>query len=570
MYVSDIQLVCPVHSTNMRRQNWFQNRRAREKQLHRVQAYEASQAADLVAAENVEADDHDDQDDTVGGQADDTSRRDLALKPSSAPFSDADDFSEQEESFQDSSNSPGRDLSPTNSAPSPDGVDNKIYKIDAAEQAIHISHQAMVASETSRVEIPSSATAFHVQQGIISSSPEAYTGSDSENGTALDMYHEQLASDFSISDSSGMHNLNSAMKHGDYFQSTTSFISQSTPSISHNVLVHEPAEDASVGHQSETSDFSGFDSLSPDMLSETSPILDQTGLGHNHSTANASIASRRKIRPPQRLNQTALRNYPNGPKTGIEGAKPSDLYRTMRRAASATGPLSGKILKSGGPQVSLSPRTFEPAFLEHIARSSSLSASSSALKEPVTASPVISSIEQRYLSADNFQRSSSLSVNTYGEPLSLSPRTRQYKRENSLNGGQTPNFQQFQNPTFTLDNGCGNISPNEPLITPGLSQFGSELEFPTTLSAPRYVESEPATPSYVPVNLPAASTAHGQGYPTLKVETPPQGDIYPWSRSPDQLSMWNGALGQFGEPQSHTFQFQPNITPQNFNSPGQA
>lgn len=428
-----------------------------------------------------------------------------------------------------------------------------------------VSNQAtMMPSETSQAEMPASSTTFHVRQGVMSSSPEAYTGSDSENGTALGIFHEQhLASDFSsMSDCSGM--------HGDYFQSSSSFMPHGIPSISHDGLIHNSVEDVSARQQSEVSDFSGFDSLSPDMLPETSPIPDQVGLGHNQSSTNASIASRRKIRPPQRLNQTALRNYPNGPKTGIEGTKQSDLYRTMRRAASATGPLSGKILKSGPPVSPLSPRTFEPAFLEHIARSSSLSASSSALKEPVTASPVISSIEQRYLSADNFQRSSSLSVNTFGEPLSLSPRTHQYNREDSLNSGQTPNFQQFQNPTFTLDAGCGNISPNEPLTTPGLSQFGSEMEFPTSLSAPRYVESEPATPSYVPVNLPAASTAHGQGFPTLKVETPPQGDIYPWSRSPDQLSMWNGTLGQFGEPQSHTFQFQPNITPQNFNSPGQA
>lgn len=438
-----------------------------------------------------------------------------------------------------------------------------------------MSHQAILPSETSQMEVPTSSAAFHINQGTVSSSPEAYTSSDSENGTTFDMLHEQLASDFSsMSDYSGMQNLGSTIKHGGFFQSSASFVSQSIPSISHDVLVHEPAEDASVTQQSEVSDFSSFDSLSPDMLSETSPILDQMVLGHNQSSSSASIASRRKIRPPQRLNQTALRNYPNGPKTGIEGCKQSGLYRTMRRAASATGPLSGKIIKPGPPVSPLSPRTFEPAFLEHIARSSSLSATSSALKEPATASPVISSMEQRYLSADNsglgFQRSSSLSVNTFGEPPSLSPRIREYNREGSLSNGQTPNFQHFQNPTFTLDSGCGNISPNEPLTTPGLSQFGSELEFPTSLSAPRYVESEPATPSYVPVNLPATSAAHGQGFPTLKVETPPQGDIYPWSRSPDQLSMWNGALGQFGETQSQTFQFQPNITPQNFNSPGQA
>lgn len=551
-----------VRSANMGRQNWFQNRRAREKQLHRVQAYEASQAAGLAAAENDEADDQVDQEDAVSGQPDGASQ---ALKPSSAPFSDTDDSSEQEDPLRDLSNQIDGDVSRgSSSAPSPGGVGNKSYDSDAAEQAIHVGHQVMqLRPETSQVEMSASPAAFHVQQGIMTSSPGAYTGSDSENGTALDMFNGQLPSEFS-----------SMPDCTDYFL-TNPFAPQSTTSISHTVLVHEPSEDASARQHSEGPNFSSYDALDAPMLSENSPVMDQMDFGHAQSTSSASIASRRKTRPPQRLNQTALRNYPNGPKTGIEGSKQSDLYRTMRRAASATGPLHGKIIKSGPPLSPLSPRTFEPGFLEHIARSSSLSAASSTLKEPVTASPAMSSIEQRYLSADNSglgyqQRSSSLSVNTFAEPLSLSPRMRQYSRENSLNGGQTPNFQHFQNPTFTLDNGCGNISPNEPLTTPGLSQFGSEMEFPTTLSAPRYVESEPATPSYVPVNLPAASTTQGQGFPTVKVESPSQGDIYPWSRSPDQLSMWNSALGQFGEPQSHTFQFQPNITPQNFNSPGQS
>lgn len=413
-----------------------------------------------------------------------------------------------------------------------------------------------------------SCTPFDVHQGILSSSPETYP--NSEHGTPLDMLHDQLAPEFSLSEFSGLNTMTADVKHNDYFPTSASFMGQNTPSLATNMLRHDQAEVGSSRQPSEVSDFSCFDSLSPDMTPQTSPNLDHTDLTRDHSSSNASIASRRKTRPPQRLNQTALRNYTNGPKTGIEGPKQSELYRTMRRAASATGPLSGKILKSGPPVSPLSPRTFDPGFLEQIARSSSLTATTSAFKERSTGS----NVEQRYLSADaaglGIQRSSSLSVNNFGETLALSPCTSEYNREASFGNVQTPSFQHFQNPTFTLDTGCGNVSPNEALTTPGLSQFGSELEFPTSLSAPRYVESEPATPSYVPVTLPTTSTTHSQGFPTLKVETPPQGDIFPWSRSPDQLAIWNGALGHFGEPQSQTFQFQPNITPQNFNSPGQA
>lgn len=417
--------------------------------------------------------------------------------------------------------------------------------------------------------VPFDSSTFDSHHGILSSSPDTYA--DVQNGVSFDTLHDHFVPNYSsLGEMSGLGALDGSVDHSGYFQAPATFLNQRTPTISTELVDQDGVEDRSVRRPSDISTFSGLESLSPDMIPQTSPSMDHTELNGNETSPNSSIASRRKIRPPQRLNQMALRSYPNGPKTGVEGVKRSDVYGTMRRAASATGPLSGKIFKSGPPVSPLSPRSFDPGFLEQLARTSSLSATNS-MKDSSSTSPVRCAFERRYLSADNAgaciqHRSSSLSLNSFAERMALSPSIAEHSRQTPFAGGHHPSFQQhFQHPKLPLDTGCGNISPDDALTTPGLSQFGSELEFPTTtLSAPRYVESEPATPSYLPVAATSAA-AQSQGFSTLKIETPSQNDI--WSRSPDQLSGWNGSLGHFGESQSQSFQFQPNVTPQNFNSP---
>lgn len=422
--------------------------------------------------------------------------------------------------------------------------------------------------QLSNIDPPFNSSTFDNHHGLLSSSPDMYANTQNGNFETL---HDHFAPNYtSLGEMSGLAGLDGSTDQIGYFPPSASFMTQRTPTISTDLMDSDEMEDHSVRRPSDMSNFSGLESLSPDMMPQTSPSMNHTDLDGNETSPNSSIASRRKTRPPQRLNQMALRSFPNGPKTGVEGVKRSDVYGTMRRAASATGPLSGKIFKSGPPVSPLSPRSFDPSFLEQLARTSSLSAASS-MKDASSTSPVRCALEQRYLSAHNSgpgirHRSSCLSLNSFAERMALSPSIAEHSRETSFAGAHHSSFQQhFQHPKFTLDTGYGNVSPDETLTTPGLSQFGSELEFPTTtLSAPRYVESEPATPSYVTIAA-TTSAAQSQGFPTLKVETPPRNDM--WSRSPDQLSVWNGALGHFEEPQSQSFQFQPNITPQNFNSP---
>lgn len=494
------------------------------------------------------------------------SNRSQPLQPSSAPFSDADDLSEKHVPSPNSARGQdSEDYATDSSAASPAAAYGTSPEDDIIRDLAVDSHATVSQTQLlppnqidafSASSVPLIGASFGAHNSSFSSSPDAYT--DAQDQMSFQSLHGQFATEFSAAEMHGLPVFTSGIERSDSFASSASMLTPSTATFSTGMTSHDHNGDHSGTGES---DFSSVETLSPDMMSGASPALEQSDSTADNAFTHASIASRRKTRAPQRLNQTALRNYPNGPKTGVEGSKRSETYGSMRRAASANGPLSGKIFKSGPPVSPLSPRSFDPNFLEQFARNSSLTVASNAFKDGSDGSPVGSTFETQYLSADaprfNFQRSS---MNSLRENAAVSPSTPDFVRDVAFSGVQKQGFQSFQHPTFTLDTGYGNTSSSdEALATPSLSQFGSEIEFPTTLCAPRYVESEPATPAAM----------QSQAFPAFKFDSPPRGDIYPWSRSPDQVPMWKGSIAQLSEPQSHNFQFQPNITPQNFQSPGQ-
>ncbi|PSR76554.1 hypothetical protein BD289DRAFT_486810 [Coniella lustricola] len=573
------ELGCPIPKVN----NWFQNRRAREKQMHRVQEYEAQQAADKAAS----------ADNSLERPVDDNEEDDGDVQANS---SDNDSMSDRNQGFKSSGQCSETDMSSAHEEPtmdcSPDAheasdmiiASHEVDECDDARGVMVNQHLRESSSHGSFHQTPHLAINTTPFQGhhqhqhhhdLLSSSPETFAETHDTN--AFDSLQGHLMPGYSsLGHMSGMSVLNSEdNKHTEYFPtSSSSYMAQRTPTITTNMVADNDFDGQHARRTSDLSDYSGFGSLSPDDFPHATPTFAETDAVDNQMCTNASIASRRKTRPPQRLNQTALRDFTNGPKTGIDSTRRSDMIGIIRRVASATGSMSGKISKSGPPVSPLSPRSFDPSILEQLAQQASLNASTASFKqESASVSPVVPTLDQRFLSADHsgFQlRTSSLALNKFEDTMAYSTSSPDYSaRDAASNDVRSHGFQSFQTPKFTLDTTRGNVTPDEALTTPGLSQFGSEVEFPMTLSAPRYVESEPATPSMVPVSLSgsAAAVSHAQGYPTLKLETPPQNDMYPWSRSPDQLSAWSGGMGHFGEPQSQTFQFQPNITPQNFNSP---
>lgn len=536
--------------------------------MHRVQAYEASQAADRAASENdrdVTVNEEGDEDAT-GSEVESMNSPTQAFHTSSNPNSETDASSPgQDDPTPDSSN--GRDNDSVTDSPAVSPVEALEKTVDYhrdACQELEGGHRRSPHLQLPEFDISLSNTTFDNHQNILSASPEAFDHSHGDS--TFHTLHDQF--DYSSMGSlSGLGVFTGATKHSEYFPTSASYMTQRTPTITTSIAEHD---DEMEGHHTVSHDdaAASYDSLSPETIPQPSPSLDQTHLIGNPSSPHTSIASRRNIRPPQRLNQTALRDFHNGPKTGIEDTKRTEMFRTMRRAASANGPLSGKIFKSAPPLSPRSPRTFGPGFLEQLTRHSLLSTSTGAFTDTTNISTAGSALEQRYLSAGHSVIQHRASMENFGEKALLSPSASEYNQEAALNRAHNLTLLHFQDSKFTHDTGCGNASPDEALTTPSLSQFGSELDFSSSLSAPRYVESEPTTPSYVPVTMPAASGAPTHGFSAVKIEAPHQPNMFPWSRSPDQFSMWNGAsLGQFGESQSQTFQFQPNITPMNFQSP---
>lgn len=538
--------------------------------MHRVQAYEASQAADRAASENGRDNDLEDEDeeDVADSEMESMNSPNHALHICSNPNSETDTSSPGQDGLTpDSSNGRDNDSVTDSPAISPVEVIDKTAEYHNAQQVLESGHRLSPQPQLSELDASLNNAAFNNHQGVIAASPEAFE--ESHGDSSFHTLQGQFGYS-SLGDMSGLGVFASTAKHSDYYPTSTSYMTQRTPTITTSIAEHDDEMEGNhAGPHNEAA--ADYNSLSPDMIPQPSPPSDQTEKSPNQISPQTSIASRRKIRPPQRLNQTALRDFHNGPKTGIEDTKRNEIFRTMRRAASANGPLSGKIFKAAPPVSPRSPRSFGPGLLEQLTRHSLLSVSTSPFTDTSNMSPAGPALEQRYLSAGHSgmqHRSSSHSLESFGEKALLSPSASEYNQEAALNRAHNLTLLHFQDSKFTEDTGCGNVSPDGALATPSLSQFGSELDFSTSLSAPRYVESEPTTPSYVPVTMPASSTAQSHGFPTLKVEAPPQPSIFPWSRSPDQFSMWNGAsLGQFGETQSQTFQFQPNITPMNFQSP---
>lgn len=553
--------------------------------MHRVQAYEASQAADraVSAQDSLDAlgddeggEDDDDNEDAGTSEVESLASHNGVRQTSSNPISDTD---------QSSKGQGG----PTLYSPDGRGNDsltgspaaNTLEEVNTSADEYHQARPMLESKlqRSSQPQLPQLNVSlddtfrFSNHQTILSPSPEAFE--DPQDEHSFQTMHDQLSPSYStLGNMSGLGVFVSDDRQADYFPASASYMTQRTPTITTSIAEHDDEMDLHhSGQHDEASSYSSYNSLSPDMIPQASPNMQQTDLTRSKESSQSSIASRRKTRAPQRLNQTALRDFHNGPKTGIEDTKRSDMYRTMRRAASANGPLSGKIFKSAPPLSPRSPRAFGPNFLEQLTHHSSLSAAAGHFKDSSSASPIIGTLEQRYLSAGSHglglqHRSSSLSLNSYAEKMSLSPGTSEYHHDASISRGHNLGVLHFQNSKFAHDTGCGNVSPDESLTTPSLSQFGSELDFSTPFSAPRYVESEPTTPSYVPVATGPCSAVHHNGLPTLKIETQPHVNMFPWSRSPDQYSLWNGTpVGQFGETQSQTFQFQPNVTPSNFQSP---
>ncbi|KLU84096.1 hypothetical protein MAPG_03141 [Magnaporthiopsis poae ATCC 64411] len=276
----------------------------------------------------------------------------------------------------------------------------------------------------------------------------------------------------------------------------------------------------------------------------------------------SNIASRRNKGVPAQLNATALRAYSYGPKTGLDLSKRSDAASPgMRRISSATGPtMPGRVQKSlscaslggssGAPRSPLTRERTKDALMR------SLTSTVAATRSPILGGSIVGNVMSpmtpsgEYFgingvsaaasaqgtreatvassASDEEQRyglgtaSSVVAGGFFPETLKTPPGTP------GLNGVGATGFSEHQMTAGQINTfeAAWNFNPqDEPLVTPGLGSFGSE-EFALASAAPGYIgSSQPPTPSF-PHSIGPAS------FPG-----------YPWSAAGPSVVPYNGGAG---------------------------
>uniref|UniRef100_L7JHC6 Homeobox domain-containing protein n=1 Tax=Pyricularia oryzae (strain P131) TaxID=1143193 RepID=L7JHC6_PYRO1 len=560
--------------------NWFQNRRAKEKGIKKTQEFAARQAAEQAEQQSESGSINKDEQDGEGSDGESTDNDHTLAQPSTAPFP-ADNASINSGLEEDST------VSTTNShTPIEPNVMTKEDLVRDGDE--YPSPQSLPFQSTDQ------ASDFNFQHNFVAMSEDQGFSSDySHSGLPLNGMPAQFTHDgFSVSDQLSFvgQQYTSAVDNDAIIAPTPSFPSQLLGRLEFQDMDPHQAAPSSFDLQgmqveSPTAMTTIPDDGSPNSMPMSPPT--PSDLRFKSPPPPANLASRRNKGVPAQLNATALRSYSYGPKTGLDLSKRADCPSPIRRIASATGPMPGRIQKSLTLGTgSSAPRS--PMYLERT--KDALIRSFSNTRSPVPLQPI----------------NTSLSPMTPGEYYGM-PAATQGTRENTVSSsasddeqsfgiganGVQPNasalFSTLKTPPGTpgFNNGfvsdqqppanqvntfdaAWNFNPqDEPLVTPGLGSFGSE-EFAMAPPAPGYIggSSQPPTPSY----------PHSIG--------PTYGGSFPWGSA----AMFNGS--RVGMPGSNTeynfpesfvpdtsdispslstkaskqFQFTQNVTPRDYNT----
>lgn len=297
-------------------------------------------------------------------------------------------------------------------------------------------------------------------------------------------------------------------------------------------------------------------------ISSQSPSSVASDLRFKSPPPPSNIATRRNKGAPAMLSPTALRNGPYGPKTGIDLGKRMDAPAQIRRISSASG-LINRIQKPAMAPVPRSPLYFErnkdvlmhslqTATAAAVGGPASLVRSASSNISPVTPQDCIAPYHHGMLEAtssvvsdDEVQYAMNGSVQHpffgMGQTLKTPP--------------GTPGFNASHVDQQTSVDPWSFVPQDEALLTPSLGSFGSD-EF-AVLSAPAYaVNSQPPTPSF--------GQQAGHNYFPMQFHGGNEGPAeYTF---PGEPNMPHGlsAKSSPGRPKGKQFQFTQNITPDDF------
>ncbi|KAK4190521.1 pah3 homeobox protein encoded by the pah3 protein [Podospora australis] len=523
--------------------NWFQNRRAKEKQMKKTAEFEAQQAREREASESKSSED---QDEVTVSEFYGLSNQHRPLGLSKASFGDSDGGadSDHDESGQESLQQPNG-----NSSADSDNEDPAHLKYEQCPSPDHASRA------TRDLETPPTITSsfnqheYQHQAGFQQPTPYSFRQGASHllglAGSDLDAHSPHERAD--MRDSSALN----MFPDRDYFASGSvpSFPSEmfSDPmpgGISNGILRHETSVENLIKPEP----------FSPHSMPDSPSTV--SDLRFKSPPPPADIAGRR-MRRPAPLPLSSLRGGV-GPKTGIEAPRRIDTASPMRRISSTSG-LSGRVQKSfmgpGGPRSPFAMDRNKEALLQSLqgAQSPIMSSLNSAMS-PMSPGASGQSIRENTVTTNASDEESAFAYGSLGAVSGVS----MYKTEPAMKTPPgTPGLRMgLQEAYFphSVDQAWNYAPQDEPLPTPSLcSHGGSELEFSMAPQMPGYVASQPATPSF-PSSI--GPTYNGFFGPSL---------AHTEYHFPDAYGAESSARSSpAGPPRSKQFQFAQNVTPQDF------
>ncbi|KAK4168621.1 hypothetical protein QBC43DRAFT_103419 [Cladorrhinum sp. PSN259] len=538
--------------------NWFQNRRAKEKQMKKTAEFEAQQAMERAVSESRLSEN---QEQGVVSEFYGLSNQHQPLSLSTAAIGDSDIGINNDNtgSGNESINESNLDIV---SAPrsldipeSSEGDDLIPIKHERSSSPVHqgqgAPELAPAAAITSSFDTHQHRSDFHQSTafGFRQPTPQALDGLVGSNFEALPTQGR-----LSI-DESGSFNV---------FATRDYFAPPSVPHFPSELIGENMSNNAKpelLSRQSSHEDLIKSESLSPTYTPESPSTLSE--LRFKSPPPPTDIAGRRKLRRPTPLGLTSLRGAP-GPKTGIEAPRRADTASPMRRISSATGPLCGRVQKSfmspGGQRSPFTmDRNKEVLFHTlHSAQSPIMSSLNNAMSPMSPGAMSGQSMRETTVGTNGSDEDQSFSYGSLGAMSSLPV----YKADPTIKTPPgTPGLQMgfhdaayFSNP---VDNAWNYAPQDEPLPTPSLcSHGGSELEFSMAPQMPGYVASQPPTPSFPPSVGPTYNNGFfGSGIAHTEYH-------FPESSYPSESSARSSPVGP---PRSKHFQFAQNVTPQDYN-----
>ncbi|KAK3330195.1 hypothetical protein B0H66DRAFT_49961 [Apodospora peruviana] len=542
--------------------NWFQNRRAKEKQMRKTAEFEAQQASNRAASESKSSDA---QDEGAVGEFYGLNDSHQSIGISTAAFGN-DDEAQDNDNTQSERRPSGfcelgvgsvEDMSPTpqaNSTPASSEADSYVHVQYASPNSpSHDVHAISAIVPPPVLSDSFSQTQTHqefqraVPYGFALSEPSSYDSLPASN-LVMPSSH-----DGTMQDPTGFHS----------FSDREYFVTAPQPRFPSEMIAEGVAENHDTDclpEQGMTDNLVKSENLSPGSMPDSPVISD---LRFKSPPPSADIASRRNMRRPAPLGLTPLRSgFTLGPKTGIDAPRRSDTASPMRRISSATGSLHGRVQKpfvsSGGPRSPFAlDRNKEAALLQNLqsAQSPVMTSLNSAMSPMSSDEMSGQCLRENTIASNGSDEEQGYTFSSLGAVGGLPL----YKAEPSIKTPPgTPGLPvHFQDPFFnSADHAWSFVPQDEPLPTPSLcSHGGSELEFSMAPQLPGYVASQPVTPSFPPSIGPTYNGFYGANLANSNAEY-----TFPDSYPPESSARSSPG----GPPRSKQFQFAQNITPQDF------